>query len=194
MKKKYLFILLFLVVLITFCAILQSTYAKYRKRVEQGVELTLARWNIKVNDESIAGKDSLAENIIPKFEGNEYVLDDVIAPGSTGYFDIVIDSSEVDVSFKYTVFVATDEAEKYPDITAYGYAVNPTDNGEITDYTDEGITGEIEHNTPLTTIRVYVKWNDDENNTMDNIQDTLLAIENQTLSMNTNIHFEQINN
>lgn len=194
MKKKYLFILLFLGILIVSGIILQSTYAKYRKKVDQGVELTLARWNIKLNNETITGKDVLSEKIVPKFEGNEYVLDDVIAPGSTGYFDLLIDSSEVDVSFKYTISVATEDIEKYPDIVAYSYVINPTDNSETLDYTDEGITGEIEHNTPLTTIRVYVKWNDDENNTMDNIQDTLLAIENQTLNMNTTLHFEQINN
>ena len=100
-KRRILTICLVLLLAISSIYLIQSTYAKYRKKVEQGVELSLARWNIKLNNQSIAGKTAVSSDVTPYFETNENIAENVLAPGVTGYFDIEIDASDVDVSFNY---------------------------------------------------------------------------------------------
>lgn len=169
---------------------IQSTYAKYRKKVEQGVQLSLARWNIVLNNQSIAGKTSVSSDVVPYFEANEHMAENVLAPGATGYFDIEIDASDVDVSFSYLLNIV--QNEQYPDIIAYGYSLDTTSN-QILDIPEDGITGNIVHNTPLTKLRIYIKWDDSSENVMDNATDTALAINNSTFTLNASFVFTQIN-
>ena len=131
-------------------------------------------------------------NVVPIFVENEYTASNVIAPGSSGYFDINIDASDVDVSFSYELSVQVNDNELYPDIVAYGYALNPTESSTPLDFPDGGITGEVTHNTNNTSIRIFIKWNDGEGSSMDNIQDTALAIANEQVSMKASFHFTQI--
>lgn len=193
MKDKKLFILVsVLLICCCFVVLYQDSYAKYKKKVDQNVGITLASWNIKLNNESVAGKETIEGNIIPTFINNEYTAENVIAPGSIGYFDITIDATEVDVSFSYELSVIVNDSELYPDIIAYGYAINPTEDSIATDFPQEGITGTVGHNTNDTSIRIYIKWDDSENASMDNIQDTALAIANEEVSMKASFHFTQI--
>ncbi len=193
MKDKKLFILVS-VLLICCCLVVlyQDSYAKYKKKVDQNVGITLASWNIKLNNESVAGKETVTGNIIPTFLESEYTAENVIAPGSSGYFDINIDATDVDVSFSYTLSVEVNDNELYPDIIAYGYALNPTEDSTASDFPQDGITGTVGHNTNDTSIRIYIKWDDSENASMDNIQDTALAIANEEVSMKATFHFTQI--
>lgn len=193
MKDKKLFILVsILLICCCFVVLYQDSYAKYKKKVDQNVGITLASWNIKLNNESVAGKETVEGNIIPTFENNEYTAENVIAPGSIGYFDITIDATEVDVSFSYELSVVVNDNELYPDIIAYGYAINPTEDSVASEFPQEGITGTITHNSNDTSIRIFIKWDDSENASMDNIQDTALAIANEEVSMKASFHFTQI--
>lgn len=193
MKDKKLFILVsILLICCCFVVLYQDSYAKYKKKVDQNVGITLASWNIKLNNESVAGKETVEGNIIPTFENNEYTAENVIAPGSIGYFDITIDATEVDVSFSYELSVVVNDNELYPDIIAYGYAINPTEDSVASEFPQEGITGTISHNSNDTSIRIFIKWDDSENASMDNIQDTALAIANEEVSMKASFHFTQI--
>ena len=74
-NKRILTIFLVLLLAISSFYLLQSTYAKYRKKVEQGVELSLARWNIKLNNQTIAGKTTVSSNVTPYFETNENIAE-----------------------------------------------------------------------------------------------------------------------
>lgn len=188
-KRLFSFIFILLLVIGSFCLI-QSTYAKYRKKVEQGVQLSLARWNIVLNNQTIAGKTSVSSDVVPCFEANEYMAENVLAPGATGYFDIEIDATDVDVSFSYLLNIV--QNEQYPDIVAYGYSLDTTSN-QILDIPQDGITGNIIHNTPLTKLRIYIKWDDSSENVMDNATDTALAINNSTFTLNASFVFTQIN-
>ena len=190
MKKRILSILFIFLLLISSFYLIQSTYAKYKKKVEQGVQLSLARWNIILNNQSIAGKTTVSSNVVPYFEANEYMAENVLAPGATGYFDIEIDATDVDVSFNYLLNIV--QNEEYPDIVAYGYSLD-SDSSQILDIPVDGITGNIIHNTPLTKLRIYIKWDDSSENVMDNAADTALAINNETFTLNASFIFTQIN-
>ena len=190
--NHYIPIIIVIILLIGSIFLIQSTLAKYRKKVDQDIGISLAKWNIKLNDESIANKSTISGNVTPVFDKSDYVADNVVAPGVQGYFDIDIDATEVDVTFTYKLNVTTNEEETYPDIVAYEYSVNGEENKQPYDK-EQGITGTIQHNTDSTSIRVYIKWDDSETSSMTNPEDTALAINNSEITMNAEFLFEQLN-
>ena len=189
-KRDALIVIFTLLLLVSGYLLYQETFAKYKKKVIQEVDISLASWDIKLNNESIAGKNTISGNITPIFESNEYVAENVIAPGINGYFDIDIDATSVDVSFSYLLKI--EQNDEYPDIVAYGYALD-LDNPTPLDIPEDGINGEIVHNTESTKIRVFVRWDDSNENVMDNAADTAVAINNSEIRINANFNFTQIN-
>ena len=162
-----------IIVLLAFLYFGVTTYSKYRKQVAARGEATVARWLIKVNTEDIKGKTELSENITPHWDTNAYVKDDLIAPGSTGYFEINIDATDVDVDFDYEIQNLNDTTSALPDLIITSYQIN---GGTQTDTSGNTISGTITKNTASTTIKAYIKWNDDEaTQSMDNQEDTTFA-------------------
>ena len=194
--KDLKFIILFIILVsISLIYLFQSSYAKYRKQVKTDIEATIAGWNILINNEDIKNKKVLTNNIIPTFENNEYVKADVLAPGTTGYCDININAKNVDVSFSYELTTIIPEESIIKDLKITGYTINPSNtNTEKLEF-QEGttITGQIEHNTENTTIRLYIMWDDGENAIMDNTEDTNAAIsELNKAIITTSLKFSQI--
>ena len=162
-----------IIVLLAFLYLGVNTYSKYRKQVAAKGEATVARWLIKVNTEDIKGKTQLTNNITPVWDANSYVKDDLIAPGSTGYFEITIDATQVDVDFNYEIENLNDSTAALPDLIITSYQIN---GGTETTTTGNKITGEIAKNTNSTVIKAYIKWNDDPaTQSMDNQADTTFA-------------------
>ena len=173
-KNDMKFISIFIIiVLLAFLYLGVNTYSKYRKQVAAKGEATVARWLIKVNTEDIKGKTQLTNNITPVWDANSYVKDDLIAPGSTGYFEITIDATQVDVDFNYEIENLNDSTATLPDLIITSYQIN---GGTETTTTGNKITGEIAKNTNSTVIKAYIKWNDDPaTQSMDNQADTTFA-------------------
>lgn len=193
-NKDIRFILIFIfIVSFSFLYLFQTSLAKYRKQINGDVSLEIAKWNIKINDEAVDNKSVLTNDIVPIFEGNEYTKDSVLAPGSKGYCDIIIDATDVDVDFTYEINLVIAEDNSVLDLKTTGYIINPSlDNTDIITYTDTPITGTIIHNTDKTTVRVYFEWYDEEDNIMDNKQDTDVAIdENSKIVISASIRFSQ---
>ena len=173
-KNDMKFISIFIIiVLLAFLYLGVNTYSKYRKQVAAKGEATVARWLIKVNTEDIKGKTQLTNNITPVWDANSYVKDDLIAPGSTGYFEITIDATQVDVDFNYEIENLNDSTAALPDLIITSYQIN---GGTETTTTGNRITGEIAKNTNSTVIKAYIKCNDDPaTQSMDNQADTTFA-------------------
>ena len=173
-KNDMKFISIFIIiVLLAFLYLGVNTYSKYRKQVAAKGEATVARWLIKVNTEDIKGKTQLTNNITPVWDANSYVKDDLIAPGSTGYFEITIDATQVDVDFNYEIENLNDSTAALPDLIITSYQIN---GGTETTTTGNKITGEIAKNTNSTVIKAYIKWDDDPSTqSMDNQADTTFA-------------------
>ncbi len=172
--KKFRLLIAFISLLMCLTFI-QDTYAKYVNNVNGEANLTIARWKILVNNEDITTGSLAQEVITPVFSGTDYIKSDVIAPTSTGYFDIIIDAKDTDVSFNYTITVNTSSESSVTDLVTTGYSIN---DGEVINFENynENITGTIDYNTiDITTIRVYVMWNDSDSNNMDNNADTIAA-------------------
>lgn len=189
--KKFRLLIAFISLLMCLTFI-QDTYAKYVNNVNGEANLTIARWKILVNNEDITTGSLAQEVITPVFSGTDYIKSDVIAPTSTGYFDIIIDAKDTDVSFNYTITVNTSSESSVTDLVTTGYSIN---DGEVINFENynENITGTIDYNTiDITTIRVYVMWNDSDSNNMDNNADTIAATDEESKALlNVSLSFIQ---
>ena len=193
--KDLKFISIFIAIVVFSLAYLtQSSLARYRKQADAKINVNIAQWNIMVNNETINNKTSLTQNIIPSFTGNEHIKDSVIAPGSTGYCDIIINARNVDVDFTYEITANIPEESDVPDLKITGYSINPTTDTTETPYDETTpITGNITKNSGNNTIRLYIKWKE-ENGTMNNTQDTLAAINSGKALISANLKFYQETN
>lgn len=191
-KNDKKFIIIFIIIaIICFYYLFQTSYAKYRKKIDGTVQTRIASWLIKVNNENIENKDTLTNEITPVFDENQYVNNGVIAPGSTGYFELIINAEDVDVDFTYEITTTVDESTPLEDLVLTGYELNGTRHNY-----QEGsrtVTGDIQKNTGDTTLKVFFKWNDDSTNTMNNEDDTEYAIDenHEITKINVSIHFIQ---
>ncbi len=193
--KDLKFIIIFIVIVtVSITYLTQTSLAKYRKQAEADINVNIAEWNIMVNNETINNKTALTQAIVPSFTGNEYVKDSVIAPGSTGYCDIIINASKVDVDFIYEISATVPEESDVKDLKISGYTINPSVNTTETPYDEETIiTGSITKNSGNNTIRLYIKW-EEENGTMDNTEDTNAAINSGKALIKANLKFQQKTN
>ena len=193
--KKIKFIFYFVLIFICLFYLVQSSYAKYKKDIEGDLKSSIAKWNIKVNDELITNKSKLTNNITPIFEGNEYVKDNVIAPGVEGYYDIIIESSVSNYPFTYQINSNVSTSSDVKDLITTKYIINPdTDNIENTYSKENGITGTFTQNG-IVKIRVFIKWNDIIDTTMDNQKDTEVAIDSNSKALKeVKLKFTQKNN
>ena len=193
MKKKndLKFIIVFIIVVgISLLYLFQASYAKYKKQIQGDVNSTVASWNIKVNNETINNKLLLSNYITPVIDSNQYVKEGVLAPGSTGYFDVVINAEDVDGDFSYELSGTVNNDTPLADLLITDYE----QDGVKTEYTEgTTITGDIQKNSGDTSIRVYFKWNDDDTNTMNNARDTEYATNsaNENAKIRITIRFIQ---
>jgi len=181
-------LLIILCVSLVLILLTNNTLAKYRDKIDGTTKIKIASWDIKVNNESISNQNALKADIIPVLEENEYVAPGVIAPGVSGYYDILIDASNCDVSFSYNIKTSTNNSS-VADLIITGYSINPDINKEIIPINDN-ITGNVLYNENEVLIRIYIKWIDD--GVMDNEADTMAAINQNDATIENNIIFSQI--
>ena len=124
--KKFLLLLIGLCICCLMFFIVQI-YAKYLTSAEGSTTLTIANWNILVNDLSIKNNTDISNSIVPVFPGNEHIASNIIAPTVEGYFDLNLDFSNADVSFKYEINTSADKNSCVQDLVATGYSL---DGGE----------------------------------------------------------------
>ncbi len=187
--KKKVILLVILLVLVALVSVIGNTYAKYRTTTTGTASASIARWNIKVNNNTIKNNTTLTENIKVTFPGNEYMAPNVVAPTAEGYFDIIIDASEVDVSFDYTIQITENANLEDLKVTGYSIGTNGTRqpvNGAITN------TIAYDAANKTQTIRVYLTWIDsDPNQTMDNKADTQVTIDLENVALGVSLNFVQ---
>ena len=187
MKKKVIIILTFLSLILCLFFTYES-YAKYITSTSEEANMKIARWRILVNNKDIRDGNTTNAIITPIFEGNDNIASNIIAPTSTGYFDLVIDASEADVSFKYKIELSVNENSSVQDLVATSYQINSGTKIPLTK-DNQVIEGTIIHadNINTLTIRVYIIWDDtaDTEVTKDS---------NNSAKINVNLAFTQLAN
>ena len=102
----------------------RKTLDKYRKQIEGNLEGTVAHWNIKLNGEDIHRE--MTNIITPVINESNYTKTGVVAPGTTGYFNLAIDATDVDVDFTYTI--SFESLNSLEDIKVTSYEINNDGN------------------------------------------------------------------
>lgn len=177
-EKKYLMIsLTFFSLFITFCMI-NETYAKYKSSTTSTTSTSIARWKILVNNDDVTLGSTSTSLITPVFPGNNDIHSNVLAPNAEGYYDVVLDASNVDVSFKYSITTSVNPSSPVKELVATKYVIN----GGEENFFDSGQTVEgimrLSDTERVVNIRVYVKW-DDSLNIMTNKEDTDTTVGSQ---------------
>lgn len=193
MKRKYFIYILAFLSFVLCIFFIQESYAKYLTSTSENASINVARWRILVNNKDIREGSTAEAVIVPVFDGNENIASGIIAPTSEGYFDLVIDATEADVSFKYDINFSVNNDSAVTDLIATKYTIN---NGEeITlDRDNQSISNTVlqVNNTSPIYIRVYVIWDDSENSSMDNAADTEATKDGKTAKMDVNLSFIQL--
>ena len=191
MNRKLKFILA--IIALVFCVTqIQQTYAKYVETKEGDTNFTVAKWKILVNNKDITEAATMSSLINPVYVQNDNVAQGVIAPGSEGYFDLVIDASKTEVSFQYNISVSTSENSSVKDLIITGYTLN--DSALIpVDSTLNNISNTVYYysDKKVNTLRVYFKWLDGEGESMDNSADTEASLSNNSAKLKVNLSFIQ---
>ncbi len=191
MKKRKTKILLAVFTLIICITQIKQTYAKYTESKEGNTDFTIANWKITVNDKDITEATSMSSLINPVYIENENIAEGVIAPQSEGYFDLNIDASKTQVSFKYSIKINTPADSSVTDLKITGYQIN--NDSLVTVNEQSEITNAVNYNSSNKTIkiRVYFKWIDDTSETMNNEKDTQASVNNEKAKLKINLSFVQ---
>ena len=174
---------------------IEDTYAKYITSTNESASMNIARWRILVNNKDIRENSTTNAVITPIFNGNDNINSGIIAPNSEGYFDLIIDATEADVSFKYKIEISVNQNSPVKDLITTKYII---DNGnEIPlERNNATIENTVLHkdNTKPINIRVYIKWDDSNEATMDNDADTEATKQvDNPAKMDVKLSFTQLN-
>ena len=192
-RKKILLLLIGLCICFLLFYVVQI-YAKYLTSTKGSTELTIANWNIVVNNLSIKNDTDISNSIVPVFPGTEHIASNIIAPTAEGYFDLNFDFSNADVSFQYEINTSVAQNSSVQDLVVTGYSIN--DGEKITFQNFNEPISEIialSSNVETRKVRVYIVWNDNETSqTMNNQADTISTTTENPPILNVNISFIQI--
>ena len=166
MNKKLLYLIFSIFVLLTVYEI-TNTYGLLETKNKMSVNPSIAKWNVLINGTDIKTGENFTVNSV-NLSDSVNVLNGKIAPGAFGYFDIEIDPTNTDTSIIYSItfdfsllsnsFII-DKIEE----TTSGNLIR---TGSST-YSKVITLDEIKENAK-NNVRVYIKWeNNEENNEID---------------------------
>ena len=178
--------LLFLVLIVT------DAYSKYLTEASSTTDIAIARWRILVNGQDIRNNADLSQVITPTFYHDNNIADNIIAPRSQGYFDILINCSAADVSFEYEINTSPSADSSVTDLIATGYSIDGGSTVSI--QPGDNITNQVylSSNTQTISIRIYIEWYDSTGETMDNDDDTAATQSGDDAKLDVNLSFTQI--
>lgn len=120
----------------------------------------------------------------------------VLYQAQYGYFDLIVDTSEVDLAVKYTVTATLLNTNEIADCKIIGYSF-PGQIDTITYLNDLNteVQGSVAAEYDSSTIRIYVSWDDnEETENLNDTQDTSIALNSGKAVIQANVSFEQLIN
>ncbi len=160
--KRWIIILFVFILFVTIYEI-SISFSLFESAKDIVVNNDIGRWQIMVNDDLINDKTTFEVTNV-KVSNDENVRENHFAPGTLGYFDIVINPSDTDVSIYYEIVCRTDMISN-SQISLTKIENIDSDLTMIAPYTYAGVIPlEDIDNNKTTTIRFYVSWENNENN------------------------------
>ena len=150
-KKKKILITLALLAIILLAFIGGQAYAKYVSEVRGEGVAQVATWNFKVNGQS----EQVEEINLASTCNNETLVNNKIAPGTSGSFDIKVDATGSEVGINYNI--AFTEEESKPQNLKFKY--NDIEYNSIKDL-EKDLSGTINANDEdkVRTLNIGWKW------------------------------------
>ncbi len=150
-KKKKVLITLALLAIILLAFIGGQAYAKYVSEVRGEGVAQVATWNFKVNGQS----EQVEEINLASTCNNETLVNNKIAPGTSGSFDIKVDATGSEVGINYNI--AFTEEESKPQNLKFKY--NDIEYNSIKDL-EKDLSGTINANDEdkVRTLNIGWKW------------------------------------
>ena len=151
--------MLVVVMMFTMCMV-SGTFAKYVSSATGTDSATVAKWDIKVNSENIATTETFTFDLFKTITDSDLsspeadmdsVDGTIIAPGTSGKFDIVI-KNDSQVNATYAIDYSVTNTDSIP----VRFSVNGTD--WKTDINDLDVTGVAINMGGTTTVTVQWKW------------------------------------
>ena len=130
--------------------------------------------------------------ITPVYVANQNIASGVIAPSSEGYFDLNIDASKTEVSFKYDISVSTSDDSAVSDLKVTSYSIDGKEQVPVEGVSTISNTINYTATKKNIVMRVYFKWIDDDTGIMDNKADTKASIEGNNAKLKVNLSFTQV--
>lgn len=121
---------------------MSNTYSRYIADTTGNLKMSFAQWQILVNNDDITNNSTSSIILKPVIDENKYVENNKIAPSSSGYFDISIDPTNVDVAFNYSITLDVVN-ENIPDLIITKYAILNNDYEENDTITYKNIENNI---------------------------------------------------
>lgn len=158
MKKKLW--LLFIVSLFILCNYVVKTYALFESNMEGELQNEIGHWNIKLNDilMSTSKEQTITINSFT-YDESENTKSGYISPGSSGYFDLILDTTDTDVAVEYNISIDLDNIENENislDVSVIGGS--KIENSSVGVYSGILTLQDIASN-PQIVLRVTINWN-----------------------------------
>ncbi len=188
-KRKWLVTSFFLFLVLSFLIILES-YGLFEVNTESPVVSDLAKWQIAINYSNITGENQTF--LIPQVNwlANDKVSPGKAAPGSSGYFEIIIDPTGSEVAIEYEIeldFANLNNDKIYISSVLNKYGQPVTLNLEGNYIGVISLTNVL--NTETDIIRVNFVWANDEYN--NEIDSDFVGMENAFLDVPITIRLSQ---
>lgn len=205
MSKKFRGLILLISLSLTL-SMMSNTYSRYVANTTGNIDAAFAKWQILINgNNDITDGSTSSITIAPTIIPNENVKEGTLAPSSTGYFDIEIDPSNVELSFDYEITLDYDNTNM-PDLVISKYAIidenTNEDNLVFTTLNSNKITGSLNYDNQTDnfkfntyTVRVYFEWYEGQDELMNDEDDTEVGLnaanEDTSFTIAANITFSQ---
>ena len=179
--NKRIWIIVFIAFVITLLLI-TNTYALFETNANAESTLDVGKWKIKLNNQDISLAQTITLNDFT-YSASQHTDDGYFAPGRSASFDIIVDTSETDVSVEYEFSIDDSAIDDHPNISFS--IVNLSTNESLVGTTYSGIIPVNAQNKTLT-LRITLAWvnnsNYDENDT---------SLIGEDLEFVINAHFKQ---
>ena len=176
-NKRFIRFAFFYAILII-VVLVMNTNSRYVNTTQGTAKAEVAVWNISINNTTITSEQVLTGEIVLVTNSslNQTTTDNKLAPGKSGYFDVIINPDGTEVAIEYAIHF--DLSNLPTDLVLKNYTI--IEDGVTDTITNNVITGEILLNankdalssSNKKTIRVNWEWEDKTINTIPNKNDT----------------------
>lgn len=165
-NKTMKMILITLLIAMIALVLVSGTYAKYTSSASGSDTARVAKWSFNVGENDIVAKDTFTFDLFKTITDTDVVsanADKVIAPGTSGSFDLVLENKS-ETSAKYGITYTVTNTASIP----VQFSVNGKDwTDNLANVVESDTDTKLDANNGRKTIKIQWKWAYDGDDTTD---------------------------